>query len=76
MENGCIFYGHLVYFLTSCYILWSFGIICGNFMYFELIFKITYVAFWYIFGYLVYFNTLWSLSQKIWEPCFVRETNI
>jgi hypothetical protein len=40
MENGGLFYGHLVYFKTIWYFLWQFGIFCGNSVYF--------VAIWYV----------------------------
>jgi hypothetical protein len=29
-EDVGIFYGHLVHFTVFCYILWTFGIVCGN----------------------------------------------
>jgi hypothetical protein len=35
MEDVGIFYGHLVHFMVFCYILWTFGIVCGNFIYFS-----------------------------------------
>jgi hypothetical protein len=31
MEDVGIFYGHLVHSTVFCYILWTFGIVCGNF---------------------------------------------
>jgi hypothetical protein len=31
MGDDGIFYGHLVHFTEFCYILWAFGIDCGNF---------------------------------------------
>jgi hypothetical protein len=34
MEDDGIFYGHLVHFTVFCYILWTFGTVCGNFVYF------------------------------------------
>jgi hypothetical protein len=34
MEDVGIFYGHLVFFTVFCYILWAFGIVRGNFVYF------------------------------------------
>jgi hypothetical protein len=34
MEDVGIFYGHLVHFTVLCYILWVFGIVCGNLVYF------------------------------------------
>jgi hypothetical protein len=34
MEDVGILYGHLVYFVTIWYILWPFGIFCGQFEYF------------------------------------------
>jgi hypothetical protein len=33
MEDVVIYYGHLVHFAVFCYILWTFGIVCGNFVY-------------------------------------------
>jgi hypothetical protein len=30
MEGVGIFYAHLVHFTVFCYILWTFGIVCGN----------------------------------------------
>jgi hypothetical protein len=34
--NGrCLFYGHLVHFTVFWYILWTFGIFCGNLLYFS-----------------------------------------
>jgi hypothetical protein len=35
MEAVGIFYGHLVHFTVSCYILWTFGIVRGNLLYFS-----------------------------------------
>jgi hypothetical protein len=35
MEDAGIFYGHLVHFMVFCYILWTFGIACGNLVYFS-----------------------------------------
>jgi hypothetical protein len=35
MENLGIFYDHLVYFTAIGNILWSFGISCGNLVYFS-----------------------------------------
>jgi hypothetical protein len=35
-----LFYGHLIYFTTVCYILWLFGIFCGYLEYFSM--------FWYV----------------------------
>jgi hypothetical protein len=35
MEDVGIFYGHLVHFTDFCYILWTFGIVCGNLIYFS-----------------------------------------
>jgi hypothetical protein len=29
MEDGGLFYGHLVHFTVFCYILWTFGIVYG-----------------------------------------------
>jgi hypothetical protein len=34
MEDVGIFYGHLVHFTVICYILWTFGIVRGNLVYF------------------------------------------
>jgi hypothetical protein len=39
MEDVGIFYRHLVHFTVFCYILWTFGIIHGNLVYFS--------PFWY-----------------------------
>jgi hypothetical protein len=39
MEDDGIFYGHLVHFKVFCYILWTFGIVRGNLVY--------YFSFWY-----------------------------
>jgi hypothetical protein len=36
MEDVDIFYGHLVHFTIFCYILWTFGIVCGILVYFSL----------------------------------------
>jgi hypothetical protein len=36
MEDVGIFYGHLVYFTASWYILWTYGTICGHLVYFSL----------------------------------------
>jgi hypothetical protein len=35
MEDVDIFYGHLVSFTAIGYILWTFGIFCGNLVYFS-----------------------------------------
>jgi hypothetical protein len=35
MEDIGIFYGHLVHFTAFCYILWTFGIVRGNLVYFS-----------------------------------------
>jgi hypothetical protein len=35
MEDAGIFYGHLVHFMVFCYILWTFGIVRGNVVYFS-----------------------------------------
>jgi hypothetical protein len=35
MEDDGIFYGHLVHFTVLCYILWTFGIVSGNLVYFS-----------------------------------------
>jgi hypothetical protein len=37
MEDDGIFYGHLVHFTVFCYILWTFGIVCGNLVYYPLL---------------------------------------
>jgi hypothetical protein len=34
MEDDGVFYGHLVHFTVFCYILWTFGIVCGNLVHF------------------------------------------
>jgi hypothetical protein len=34
MEDVGIFYGQLVHFTVFCYILWTFGIVRGNLVYF------------------------------------------
>jgi hypothetical protein len=34
MQDVGIFYGHLVHFTVFCYILLTFGIVCGNLVYF------------------------------------------
>jgi hypothetical protein len=39
MEDVGIFYEHLVHFTVFCYILWTFGIVHGNLVYFS--------PFWY-----------------------------
>jgi hypothetical protein len=35
MEYDGIFYGHLVHFTVFCYILWTFGIVRSNLVYFS-----------------------------------------
>jgi hypothetical protein len=35
MEDVGIFYGHSVYFVVFCYILWTFGIARGKLVYFS-----------------------------------------
>jgi hypothetical protein len=35
MENVFIFYDHLEYFMAIWYILWQFGIVCGQLVYFS-----------------------------------------
>jgi hypothetical protein len=35
MEDVGIFYGHLVHFTVFCYILWAFGTVRGNLVYFS-----------------------------------------
>jgi hypothetical protein len=37
MEDAGIFYGHLVHFMVFCYLLWTFGIVCGNLVYFPVL---------------------------------------
>jgi hypothetical protein len=39
MEDVVIFYGHLVHFTVFCYILLTFGKVCGNLVHF--------IPFWY-----------------------------
>jgi hypothetical protein len=39
LEDVGIFYGHLVHFTVFCFILWPFGIVRGNLVY--------YFPFWY-----------------------------
>jgi hypothetical protein len=39
MEDVGVFYGHLVHFMVFCYIVWTFGIVRGNLVYFS--------PFWY-----------------------------
>jgi hypothetical protein len=39
MEDDGIFYGHCVHFTFFCYILWTFGLVRGNLVYFS--------RFWY-----------------------------
>jgi hypothetical protein len=39
MEDDGMFYGHLVHFKVFCYILWAFGVVHGNLVYF--------LPFWY-----------------------------
>jgi hypothetical protein len=34
MEGVGLFYGHLAHFTVFCYILWTFGTVCGNLVYF------------------------------------------
>jgi hypothetical protein len=34
MEDVGVFYGHLVQFTAICYILWTFGKVSGNLVYF------------------------------------------
>jgi hypothetical protein len=36
MEDVGIFYEHLVHFTAFWYILWTFGILCGNLVYLSL----------------------------------------
>jgi hypothetical protein len=35
MEDDGMLYGHLVHFTVFCYILWTFGIVHGNLVYFS-----------------------------------------
>jgi hypothetical protein len=35
MEDNGIYYGHLVQFMVFCYMLWTFGVVCGNSVYFS-----------------------------------------
>jgi hypothetical protein len=35
MEDDGIFYGHSVHFTVYCYILWTFGTVCGKLVYFS-----------------------------------------
>jgi hypothetical protein len=35
MEDDGIFHGHLIHFTVFCYILWTFGIVRGNLVYFS-----------------------------------------
>jgi hypothetical protein len=35
MEDVCILFGHLVYFMAICYILWPFGIFYGYLVHFS-----------------------------------------
>jgi hypothetical protein len=35
MKDVGIFYGHLVHFTDFCYILWTFGMVSGNLVYFS-----------------------------------------
>jgi hypothetical protein len=37
MEVVGVFYGHLVHFTVFCYILWTFGIVCGNLVFFPVL---------------------------------------
>jgi hypothetical protein len=37
MEDDGIFYGHLIHFTAFCYILWTFGVIHGNLVYFPVL---------------------------------------
>jgi hypothetical protein len=37
MEDVGIFYGLLVHFTVFCYILWTFGIVRGNLVYFSVL---------------------------------------
>jgi hypothetical protein len=52
MEDVGIFYGHLVHFTVFCYILLTFGIVCGNLV---------------IFPVLV-FCTKKNLATLVWQP--------
>jgi hypothetical protein len=46
MANIGTFCGHLLYFVATCDILWSFG---------------TFVVIWYICGHLVHFVVIWYI---------------
>jgi hypothetical protein len=56
MENGGLFYGHLVYFKTIWYFLWQFGIFCGNSVYF--------VAIWYVLWAVGIFFPFWYVVPR------------
>jgi hypothetical protein len=51
-------YSHFVYFMSTWYILWPFGIFYGHLVYFMVI--------------LVYFSRFgtYVVPRKIWQPCF------
>jgi hypothetical protein len=48
-ENGS-FYGNLIYFTAIRNILWTFGIYCGNLVYFSPFWYVYIVVIWYIFS--------------------------
>jgi hypothetical protein len=39
MEDVGMFYGHLVHFAVFCYILLTFGIVCGNLVGFGILYQ-------------------------------------
>jgi hypothetical protein len=47
MENVAIFFGHLEYFTTLLYILWSYGIFFGDLVYFLEVWYTYFVDVWY-----------------------------
>jgi hypothetical protein len=57
MEDAGMFYGHLVHFTVFCYILWTFGIVRCNLVYF------------FRFGNLRQ-RKIW---QPRWRPTFAKE---
>jgi hypothetical protein len=60
MERVEIYYGHLVYFTTIWYILWSFGIFYGHLVYFMVIWYILW-SFGIFYGHLVYCMVIWYI---------------
>jgi hypothetical protein len=60
MEDDGIFYGHLVHFTVSCYILWAFGIVRGNLVYF--------FPFWYFVP-----RKIWQPCTRPSFPFFLQE---